>query len=219
MNSDPSPETVIERAIRRFLGDVHTISIGYIETYNAAKCEASVQPARMAPFRNELGVRVPYKRAVIPHVPVYFPGGGGARDTWPVARGDACILLHCSGPIARWLVQGGVVDESNDLQRHNLSNTIALVGIVDFAHVKAAHASARVLEATDLRLGTQTASDAVLRGDAFLSRLGTLLTAIKTAISSAGPGGPAAATTLQLAIDIFTNAAPGYKSGSVKVAP
>jgi hypothetical protein len=103
----------------------------------------------MAPFRNEVGVRVPYKRAVIPHVPVYFPGGGGARDTWPVKRGDACILLHCSGPIARWLVQGGIVDENNDLQRHNLSNTIALVGIVDFAHVKAAHATARVIEATD----------------------------------------------------------------------
>lgn len=199
MNTAPSPETVIERAIRRILGDVHTISIGYIESYNAAKCEASVQPARLAPFRNETGVRVPYKRAAIPHVPVFFPGGGGARDTWPVKRGDACILLHCSGPIARWLVQGGVVDESNDLQRHNLSNTIAIVGIVDFAHVKAAHASARVLEATTLLLGGQDAADPVARKsdvDNLVTQINTLRTALNTHVhATAGTGPPVPPTT------------------------
>lgn len=163
MNDTPAPETVIERAIRRMLGTVHTVRIGYVERYDATTGEADVQPADMAPFRNEAGVRVPYQRAVIPHVPVYFPGGGGARDTWPVKRGDACIVLHTSVPIGRWLVQGGIVDENNDRKRHTPSNAIALVGILDFAHFKPAHASARVLESSDIRLGSQTAADPLVR--------------------------------------------------------
>lgn len=203
MNTAPSPETVIDRAIRRILGSVHTIEIGYIESYDATRCEASVQPARLEPFRNELGVRVPYQRAVIPHVPVYFPGGGGARDTWPVQRGDACILLQCSGPIGRWLVQGGIVDENNDLQRHHASNAIALVGIIDFAHVKSAHASARVLEAASLLLGGQDASDPIVRKsdlDAVVTSIKSDLALLKTHVhagvtTGAGVSGTSATIT------------------------
>ncbi len=177
--SPPSPGVIIDRAVRRILGGVHTITIGYIEAYDAARGEADVQPATMAPFYNELGVRVPYRRAVIPHVLVLFPGGGGTRDTWPVKRGDACILLHCSTPIAKWSVQGGIVDEQNDTQRHNLSNAIAIVGISDFGHFAPAHATARVVGegAADVRIGDQDAADPVIRKsdlDAVVAKLNSL---------------------------------------------
>lgn len=177
MNETPSLETVIDRAVERALARVNTTRIGYIENYDPNTGEAEVQPADMAPFRNELGVRVPYKRAVIPHVPVYFPGGGGARDTWPIKRGDACIVLHTSNPIARWLVAGGIVDENNDRKRHRTSNAIALVGIADFGHWSPASADARVLEADDLRLGGQDADDPVARKsdlDAIVAKLNHL---------------------------------------------
>lgn len=201
MNSTPEPETVIPRVIAAALRELNTISIGYIEDYDAARCEATIQPARMGPFRNEFGERVPYKRSPIPHVPVYFPSGGGIRDTWPVQRGDACILLHCSGPIARWLVAGGIVDENNDAMRHNVSSTIALAGIIDFGHVKAAHANARVVGegAGSLLLGGQDASDPVVRKsdlDAVVQSIKSDLALLKTHIHPAPGGATSASATL-----------------------
>lgn len=184
-NDTPTLETVIDRAIERALGRVNTSRIGYIETYDPATGEADVQPADMGPYRNELGVRVPFTRAVIPHVPVYFPGGGGTRDTWPVKRGDACLLLHTSNPIATWLVSGGIVDENNDRKRHRAGSAIALVGISDFAHWAPASAGARVVGegATDVRLSTQNAADPVIRKsdlDGVVASIKADLLALKT---------------------------------------
>jgi hypothetical protein len=163
MNSAPSPETVIERTIVRMLARVRVALPGVIESYDPTRCEASVQVQLLEPDRDELGQVFNRRLPVIPHAPVYFPGGGGARDTWPVQRGDTCLVICCSSSIARWMVAGGEVDPGIEQPHHQLSDAIVLVGLTDFGHAAAAHASARVIEASLILAGSQAAADPVAR--------------------------------------------------------
>lgn len=196
MNSAPSPETVIERTIMRMLARVRVALPGVIESYDATRCEASVQVQLLEPDRDELGNTCTRRLPLVPHAPVYFPGGGTARDTWPVQRGDSCLVICCSSSIARWLVAGGEVDPGIDQPHHQLSDAVVYVGLADFGHARAAHASARVIEADTILGGSQAAADPVARKsdlDAIATKLNHLISLYSAHVHPA-PGGTTSVT-------------------------
>ena len=65
---------------------------------------------------------------VIPNVPVWFPRGGGASITWPVAAGDGCLLVFSERSLDEWKGGGGQVTP-DDPRKHGLSDAIAFVGL------------------------------------------------------------------------------------------
>lgn len=197
-NQTPSPETVLRRAINRILRDASTSEPGVVEAYDPTTCTVDVQPLLMQAKNGETGERVVTRAPVVTNVPVVQLGGGGSRLTFPIARGDVCLLVVCSRPIDRWNAIGGEVDPQDTTRHHHLTDAIAIVGLSDAAHAKPAHATATVLEGSDIRLGDSTATALALK-----SELDTLKTAITNAVIVAGDGGASFKTTLLAALSAW----------------
>ena len=209
----PDLATVLRAAIAAKLKSVRVGLPGRIESYDPGTLTCSAQPLVLEGYLDETGQRQTERLPVVNGVPVVFVGGGGARLTFPVRAGDTCWLMFASSSLDRWVALGGEVDPADD-RRHHHSDAVAIVGLSDAASARAAHASATVLEGTDIRLGDPAAVDAALRGDAFLSALGTLIGAIGTAVG----GLPGASAAITGALTTFQTAAAGYKSSKVKIA-
>jgi hypothetical protein len=151
-NQSPRPETVLRRAIARALREASTAEPAIVESVDHATCTVDVQPLLMRVRQTESGEREVTRAPMVVGVPVLFAGGGGSRLTFPVKRGDVCLLLVATRSIARWNAIGGEVDPE-DNRAHHISDSIALCGLTDSAHAKPFHATATVLEGNDVRLG------------------------------------------------------------------
>lgn len=164
-NQSPRPETVLRRAIARALREASTAEPAVVESVDATTCTVDVQPLLMRVRQNERGEREVTRAPMVVGVPILFTGGGGSRLTFPVKRGDVCLLLVATRSIARWNAIGGEVDPE-DNRSHHISDSIALCGLVDSAHAKPFHVSATVLEGDDVRLGNaDTAQLLALKSD------------------------------------------------------
>jgi hypothetical protein len=103
-----------------------------VETYDEATRKASVLPLLMDAFTDSAGERQTEALPVITNVPVVFPGSGGTRVRWPVARGDVVLLLFSSASLDKWLARGGMVDPGDD-RAYDLNDCVAIPGFSDFA--------------------------------------------------------------------------------------
>lgn len=65
---------------------------------------------------------------IIKKVPVCFPGGGGFTLTFPIAKGDECILIFHDRQLAEWATNGAGQPPTIG-RTHDLSDAIALVGL------------------------------------------------------------------------------------------
>lgn len=61
-------------------------------------------------------------------VPFVVLGGGGSSLTFPISKGDNCLLLFCDFEIDRWW-ESGEAQPSNYERRHDISDAFALVGV------------------------------------------------------------------------------------------
>ena len=62
--------------------------------------------------------------------PVVILNGGGGYLTFPITKGDTCLILFCDRDIDNWLVSSsGDPTAPNTSRMHSLSDGIALVGV------------------------------------------------------------------------------------------
>ena len=137
---------------------MYTSMPGRVETYDASTLKASVKPLIQRTYADESGEFQSESLPVIDSVPVLFQGAGGMRITFPVAKGDIVLLMFANNSLDRWLAIGGEV-EPQDERRFALSDAVAIPGLSDFKNAKSADASALVLEGSDIRLGSPSATD------------------------------------------------------------
>lgn len=215
-SQSPSLGTVLQRAIERALREVRTCEPGIVNAYDPSSCTVDVQPLLMRTRPLEDGTTLTVRAPVVNACPVIFVGGGGSRLTFPIKAGDTCLLLIGARSFARWKLIGGEVDPK-DNRHHHISDSIAIVGLSDIAHASPAHASATVLEASDLRLGSQSASDAALKANTFLNALTTLLTALGTFAGTCTTVPSGTSIALGTAITNFEAAYSSFKSTIVKI--
>lgn len=66
---------------------------------------------------------------ILPNVAVEWPGGGGARLTFPLARGDLGLLLFCDRSLDEWQANptGQVV--ARDKRTHHLNDAVFAPGL------------------------------------------------------------------------------------------
>lgn len=163
-NQTPALDTVLKRAVRVALRGVRVALPGRIESYDPATQQASVQPLVQDTAFDETGARVPERLPVVTNVPCCTLGGAGSRLTFPIAKGDECLLIFASSAIDRWLTLGGEVDPK-DTRHHHLTDAFALVGFSSQPHATPAHATATVLVGSDIRLGDDTAVALATKAD------------------------------------------------------
>jgi hypothetical protein len=106
------------------LKNLHTCMPGIIESYDATKQTAKVQPCIKRLFLDRGWVNLP----VCVDVPVCFPGGGDFFLTFPVKQGDECILMFSERSIDFWYANGGI-QQPSEYRLHDLSDGMAIVGI------------------------------------------------------------------------------------------
>lgn len=96
--------------------------VGIIRAFDPTAQTASVQIATLAQTNQG---QIPYP--LLTDCPVYFPAGGSAYMTFPVAVGDPCLVLFNDQDIDNWFTTGNVVVPNTE-RTHSLSDGMVLVG-------------------------------------------------------------------------------------------
>lgn len=121
----------IKQGIDARIKDLHTSMPGIIESFDAGTQLASVQPAIRRIFVSRDGDKetlVPSDLPILINVPVIFPRGGGFSLTFPVVKGDECLLTFCERSIDNWH-ETGEVKKPGARRFHSLSDATAFVGL------------------------------------------------------------------------------------------
>ena len=118
----------LRAAVESVMSELHVCLPGRVERYDHAEQRAEVKPLLRRNYRDGEESDMP----VIADVPVIWPRAGGASLTMPVQAGDGVLLVFADRSIDRWLAQGGEVTP-NDRRKHDLSDCVAIPGLVPFA--------------------------------------------------------------------------------------
>jgi len=122
------PEEATRRAMLALQARMCTALPGFIWDYDPGTNTASVQIGVSSMAKSEGDAYAASPFPLLPDVPIQFPGGGGAALTFPLKRGDECLLVFSSRPIDAWWQSGGVQRPGN-ARMHSMSDAVALVGL------------------------------------------------------------------------------------------
>lgn len=163
------------------LGRVRTVTPGTIVAYDRTRQAATVQPALRIPRTDpETGERVFARVPPIASCPVLWPSGGGCSLTWPLEEGDPCTILVAERSTDEYRATGEGDIEPQDPRRFDWSDALVMPAWSPFsAPIPAAgvHATAAVLRADELLLGSSNATDWVALAGLVLARLNAIETA------------------------------------------
>lgn len=117
----------LEAALRGWQAKIWTTLPGIIQSFDAAKLTAVVQPSVQAQVRDPAGN---YSNVTLPQLldcPVIFPAGGGCALTFPLAKGDEVLVIFASRCIDAWWQSGGVQPQA-EIRAHDLSDGFCIPG-------------------------------------------------------------------------------------------
>lgn len=100
---------------------------GIIEDFDSTTLTCSVQPAIQGKVRNENGSISVVNLPLLLDCPVVFPRGGGCSLTFPIKRGDECLVVFSCRAIDFWWQNGGVQPPA-EVRMHDLSDGFVLPG-------------------------------------------------------------------------------------------
>jgi len=116
-------QTVIDVAMESF----NTCLPGTFETYNFSSQKASVQPMLTKKYAD--GVVQTFKP--IAEVPVMFPRTKNSGITFPISRGDGCLILFTQRSMELYL-NSGKISNPGDPRKFDLSDAVAIPGLFTF---------------------------------------------------------------------------------------
>lgn len=165
----PTAEELHEAQMEEFKLSLHFAGVGRIQSYDPVHQVADVVPQVRHPWPQPDGTYVFEDLPVLPSVPVVFPRMGKWFLAFSVEAGDAVQLIYDSAAPGAWRRQADSGATGLDrvrelknpatLQRHHLSNAVAIPGIDTYARALR-HAPPRAQNASDpdacLTLGRDT---------------------------------------------------------------
>lgn len=101
---------------------VRNAIVGIVDSYDPETQTVSVQPAVMEIINGAYS-----KLPLLNDVPVFFPGGAELAITYPIKKGDECLVILSDTCIDSWFVSSGV-QVAASARRHSLSDGFAIVG-------------------------------------------------------------------------------------------
>lgn len=100
---------------------------GIIDSYDASEMTCSVIPAILGKVAKEDGTIEAVRLPMLIHCPVIFPRGGGCSLTFPLKKGDECLVVFSARAIDFWWQSGGVQPPA-ETRMHDLSDGFVLPG-------------------------------------------------------------------------------------------
>jgi len=98
-----------------------------IDSFNPVAVTCVAQPSIKAQVRAPDGSMQWVALPLLLDCPVVFPRGGGCTLTFPVSKGDECLIVFASRCIDAWWSSGGIQVQS-EFRMHDLSDGFALPG-------------------------------------------------------------------------------------------
>jgi hypothetical protein len=150
-------------AFESMISRVWTALPGVIQAVTNNGNTVEVQPAINGRFKELDGTYKAIQMPKLVDVPICWQGGGGATWTFPVAKGDECLVVFASRCIDSWWQNGFVApngqvgadgkpvnlqNSPQEFRLHNLSDGFAIVGVRSKARAFSA------FDATTARLRT-----------------------------------------------------------------
>ena len=117
------------------LMDVHTALPAIIISFDPKKRTVSAQPTIQRVFSEGEGKAGADNLPPCVDVPVVFPMGGGYELTFPINKGDECLLIFAERCIDSWF-ETGQPSEPADFRQHDLSDAFAIVGVRSLANIQ-----------------------------------------------------------------------------------
>lgn len=208
----PTLAGLLDAAVQRGLAGLRVSVPARVERYDPATQAVDVKPLVRDFYEGEDGSTQSESLPVVTNVPVLFPGAGGFRVTFPVARGDVVLLVFADRSLDVWKSKGGEVDPA-DPRRHHLSDAVAIPGLFDLRAGHEAHAENVVIGKADgARVELTPSGDVVLNGG------GREVARKGDAVSLGGTALPAPTGMLGWMAQV-TATLNGLVSGSVTVTP
>lgn len=121
------PQEALRIALAGWQAGIWTALPGILQTFDADKMTATVQPAIQGQRRQEDGSWLDVNLPVLLDCPVIFPAGGGFALTFPLSEGDEGLVIFASRCIDAWWAQGGIQKQAR-LRMHDLSDGFFLPG-------------------------------------------------------------------------------------------
>lgn len=122
------PEESLRVALEGGQSKIWTALPGIVQSFDASRMVAVVQPAINGVVRDQNGVFNSIQLPLLLDCPVFFPSGGGVTLTFPVSKGDECLVVFASRCIDSWWAQGGIQGQA-ELRMHDLSDGFCLPGV------------------------------------------------------------------------------------------
>ncbi len=102
------PQEALRVAMEGHQAQIWTSLPGILQSYDADKLTASVQPAVQGRLRQEDGTWKDVNLPLLLDCPVIFPAGGGFVFTFPLKKDDEGLVVFSSRCIDSWWYSGGV---------------------------------------------------------------------------------------------------------------
>lgn len=138
------PEETLRMAFESMVSRVWSALPGVIQAVTNNGNTVEVQPAVNGRVRQTDGTYKPIQMPKLVDVPICWQGGGGATWTFPIAKGDECLVVFSSRCIDSWWQNGFVAPSGQEgadgkpvnalnnppeYRMHNLSDGFAIVGV------------------------------------------------------------------------------------------
>lgn len=128
-----------------------------IQSYNPSQNTVEAQPAIRERLVMEDGSIRYINLPLLINVPVAFPSSGAASVTFPIGRGDECLIIFSDLAIDNFWTSG-VVQNPIEVRRHDLSDGIAIPCSLSLTRTKGAGNSTKVKQgSTEVELNGSSA--------------------------------------------------------------
>lgn len=118
----------IKKLIDGLMFKVHVAVPGIVQSYDKNSQTVEVQPAlterTLTPENNVKYIKYP----LLVNVPVLFPQASNCSITFPIQKGDECLVIFSDLALDTWWQSGGVQNPV-EVRRHDLSDGIAIFGL------------------------------------------------------------------------------------------
>lgn len=103
---------------------MNCVAVGEIQSFDSTKKTVTVQHL----FKRVLADGTTKSRPILLDVPVLTLQGGGGAITFPITKGDQCLLLFSDRNLDAWYQNGAEAPPFTD-RAHDISDGIAIVGL------------------------------------------------------------------------------------------
>jgi hypothetical protein len=120
-------ETALRESFDGLMAGVWTTLPGIIESFDPVAMTCEVQPAIRASVRQLDGTVQSVDLPLLVDCPAVFPCGGGVTLTFPIEKGDECLIHLASRCIDGWWQAGGIQEQA-EYRMHSLSDGFVQLG-------------------------------------------------------------------------------------------